>query len=468
MIRRLVLFGATGDLAGRFVMPALAALHAAQRLPGGFSLVASGRDGLSDDRFRDHASRRLREHARSIPVDSHDALLRATRYERADFGDSESISRAVHGDAGREPVAAYLATPPQTFEEAVRSLAAAPLPRGSRIVVEKPFGTDLRSAMALNALAARVLDVNDGVDLFRVDHVLGMATVQNLIGLRMANPVLEAVWNGAHVERVDILWEELLALEGRGAFYDQVGAAGDVIQNHVLQILSIVAMEPPPSVDAQHLRDAKASVLEATRPPSLSEMSAKTRRARYTAGLLADAYQGREHDVPDYVAEEGVDPDNDTETFAEVTLEIDTPRWVGTRFVLRAGKALKRKRKGVLIRFRPRPDRSSGGAVERAANQLWIGIDDSNEIRLELNGMASGPQHSRLPVAMTAPPPSSDLPPYGHVLMDVLAGGNARSVRGDEVEAAWRILTPVLDAWTSGLVPMEHYTAGSSGPAPRR
>lgn len=467
MIRRFVLFGATGDLAGRFVLPALAALHAAHKLPDGFSLVASGRQEFTDATFRHHASRRFAEHARSIPVESHDALLRAMRYERVDFGDTEDVAGVVRGVSAGEPVAAYLATPPQTFEEAVGSLAEARLPTGSRIVVEKPYGTDLRSARALNAMAARFLDVNDDVDLFRVDHVLGMATVQNLIGLRMANPVLEAVWNGAHVEQVDILWEELLALEGRGSFFDLVGTTRDVIQNHVLQILSIVAMEPPPSVDAQHLRDAKVSVLEAIRPPSTLEMRTKTRRARYTAGQLAGADPGRERDVPDYVAEEGVDPDNSTETFAEVTVEIDTPRWVGTRFVLRAGKALERKRKGVLVRFRLSPDRSSRGAAGSAANQLWIGIDDSNEICLELNGMTSGPQHSRLRVALTAPPPPSDLPPYGHVLLDVLAGGNTLSVRGDEAEAAWRVLTPVLDAWTKGLVPMEHYAAGSSGPVPR-
>jgi glucose-6-phosphate 1-dehydrogenase len=167
------------------------------------------------------------------------------------------------------------------------------------------------------------------------------------------------------------------------------------------------------------------------------------------------------------VAEEGVDPERSTETFAELAVEIDTPRWVGTRFVLRAGKALERKRKGVLICFRPRPNASSGEAAESTANQLWIGIDDANEIRLHLNGMAAGPQHSRLPVALTAPAPVTDLPPYGHVLLDVLAGGSTLSVRGDEVEAAWRLLAPVLDAWTKNLVPMEHYAAGSSGPLPR-
>ena len=281
--------------------------------------------------------------------------------------------------------------------------------------------------MRLNRVVAETFGAAAERVVFRVDHALGMATVQNLLALRRQDPVLAAVWNGEHVEHVEIRWEEDLALEGRAGYYDATGALVDVVQNHVLQVLCVVAMEPPVDAGEQALRDAKVAVLNAARARG-------SRRARYGAGRLGDRA------IPAYADENGVDPQRGTETFAEVGLSLDVPRWRGARFVLRAGKALARRRKEIVMRFR-------GG------DALRIGIDGPRDVALRLQG-----------VTLVGPPPASELPPYGHVLLDVLAGGSALSVRGDEAQAAWRVLTPVLEAWRAGRVPLEEYPAGSSGP----
>lgn len=379
MIRTLLLFGATGDLSRRFLLPALEPLGAAGRLPAGFRVVPAGRDELEDP---------------------------------------SKLQAALGGG----PVAAYLAVPPAVFGTAIETLATAGLPAGSRVVVEKPFGEGLESAEALNELAART-----GIDAYRVDHVLGMETTRRLLALRRAGTVLERLWSGEHVEQVEILWEETLALEGRAGYYDRAGALVDVLQSHMLQLLALVAMEPPADDD-----DVQARKLDVLRSVRLAE----SRRARYTAGRLAD---GR--DVPAYAEEEGVDPVRGTETFAEVTVELDHPRWRGTQFVLRAGKALPRRRKLALLRFR------SGGELE-------IGIDGPEDtvLRVPVRGD---------PLELRAPAHGDRLPAYANVLLDVLGGTSALSVSGDEAEQAWRVVAPVLAAWRGGDVPLEEYAAGS-------
>lgn len=380
MIRTLLLLGATGDLARRFLLPAVEALDAAGRLPAGFRVVAAGRRELEDPS-------RL-----------------ATSLEGA-------------------PVAAYLALPPAVFGTAIQTLAEVGLPGGSRVVVEKPFGQDLESAETLNALLRRT-----GIDAYRVDHLLGMETTRRLVALRREGTLLEQLWSSEHVDQVEILWEETLALEGRAGYYDHAGALVDVLQSHMLQLLALVAMEPPTDDDDLHAR--KLDVLRSVR------LGRESRRARYTAGRLAD---GRE--VPSYAEEEGVDPARGTETFAEVTLELDHPRWRGTRFVLRAGKALPRRRKLALLRFR------SGGGLE-------IGIDGPEDIVLRVPVMGET-------LELRSPERGDGLPAYANVLLDVLGGTTALSVGGSETEQAWRVVAPVLAAWRSGEVALEEYVAGS-------
>lgn len=464
MIDRLVLFGATGDLVGRYLLPALAALHASGRLPDGFQVVGAARTQLDDEGFRHAAAGELAEHAGDLHRDVREALVRCLRYLPVDLGDPASVARVI-GDEGR-PVVAYLALPPATYPMAVTTLAEVGLPDGSRVALEKPFGEDLDSAVALNGLVAEVAGAAGERAVFRIDHVLGLETVQNLLAMRLANRVLDAVWNAVHVEQVEILWEETLALEGRGGYFDKAGALVDMLQNHLLQILCFVAMEPPGGLDEHEVRDRKVELLRAVRPVAPDEVAWRSRRARYTAGRLVDG-----EEVPSYVDEDGVDPARDSETFAEVVLDIDNERWAGTRFVLRTAKALDRLRKEAVVRFRPAehsPFAAPGAAgVPAPVHELRIGLDGPDDIRFHLAGGSLGEDPGLQPLTLAAPPPPVTLPAYGHVLLDILDGGCRLSVRDDEAEESWRVVTPVLDAWADGRVPMEEYPAGSSGPPPR-
>jgi glucose-6-phosphate 1-dehydrogenase len=438
MISNLVLFGVSGDLAGRFLLPALAALRASGRLEEELTIVGTARQPWDEEEFREHAASRLAEHAGGVPAEHRDTLVQSLRYRPADVGDAHDVASVV-SLAGNGPVAAYLALPPRLFAASVTALGAAGLPEGSRVALEKPFGESLADAVELNGLLARTARAAGERAIFRVDHVLGMATVQNLLAMRRHDSLLASVWDAEHIDQIDVHWEEDLALEGRAGYYDGVGALKDVLQNHMLQILCLVAMEPPAGSGERELRDAKAAALRAARLPDPRH----TRRARYGAGRIG----GRA--IPAYIDEEGVDPERSTETFAEVAVEVHNPRWRGTRFLLRTGKALAVRRKEVVVRFRTE---EPGGAPDC----LRIGIDGPRDVALRLRGA--------LPINLTGPAPGSDLPPYGHVLLDLLSGGSTLSVRGDGAEEAWRVVEPVLAAWRDGLVPLEEYGAGSDGP----
>jgi glucose-6-phosphate 1-dehydrogenase len=487
VITRMLLFGATGDLAGRFLLPALARLQASGHIPEDFRVVGAAREGWDDAAFQRHAAQQLEDHAFDLSDAPCRSFIRCLRYRPVDFADldsvasvvaaaqwSDNLGAAADGGNGKgagadssrstESVVAYLALPAAVFPSAIEALGSVGLPAGSRIVLEKPFGEDLDSAIRLNQLLAQVVGVADERAVFRVDHVLGMATVQNLLAVRLANRVLEPVWNSAHIEEVELLWEETLGLEGRAGFYDRTGALKDVIQNHLLQVLCLVAMEPPVSLDERDLRDRKLDVLRSVRPLTESGV-AGTRRARYTAGRLSDAGGADGSVVPGYAEEEGIDPQRGTETFAEVTLEVENWRWSGTRFVLRTGKAMAARRKQAVLRFRAVPGLPFGdGARQPLANELRIGLDGPYDLTLSLTGTASGPPTHLAPLPFTAQLAAPELPAYSRVLMDVLAGDSTLSIRGDEAEQAWRILTPVIEAWAHGRVPLLEYPAGSSGP----
>jgi glucose-6-phosphate 1-dehydrogenase len=404
----------------------------------------------------------LHRYAAAVPPANRDALALATRYRQIDIDDPGSVGLLVADAASGEreaPIAAYLALPPSLFAPTVRALCTADLPPGSRIVVEKPFGEDLDSAVALNALLAQACGDAGEWGAFRVDHFLGLASVQNLLGMRLANRVLEPVWNSTHIEQIDVVWEETLGLEGRAAYYDQTGQLRDMIQNHLLQVLSLLTMEPPDALREPELRDRKVALLRSVRPPPPAKMAELTRRARYTAGRSGD------RELPSYVHEPGVDRERGTETLAEVTFDIDNERWTGTRFVVRTGKALSRPRMEVVARFRPVPQQtSSGDTPTPAPNELHIGLGEDDAIKLHLNGAAADAPPHLAPLTLTGQPPASSLPPYGRVLLDVLTGDSVLSVRGDEAEQAWRIVDPVLQAWAEDRVPMLEYEAGSTGP----
>ncbi|WP_042381901.1 glucose-6-phosphate dehydrogenase [Streptacidiphilus melanogenes] len=450
MIDRLVVFGATGDLSARYLLPGLAALHASGCLGAGFRLVGADRSSWDSGRFRAWAEEQLDRYGAEFPADARRAVADCAEFRRADVTEPADVAAAV---AGEGPVAVYLALPPALFPAAVTSLHRAGLPADSRIVLEKPFGENLDGAVELNRLLA---DLVPEPAVFRVDHFLAMTTVQNLLGIRLANRVLEPIWNSTHIAEVDIVWDETLALEGRAGYYDGVGALKDMLQNHLLQLLCLVAMEPPVSLDERDLRNRKVDVLRSVRPLTEADALRRTRRARYTAGRI----DGRA--VPSYAAEDGVDPARRTETFAEVELELDNWRWSGTVFRLRSGKALGADRKEVAVRFRPVPHLPFGEDEEAAPNLLCFGLDPE-DLTLQLTGTGAH-THTLAPLTLQARMQPPELPAYGRLLLDVLTGNPALSIRGDEAEEAWRILAPVLSAWNRDLVPLQEYPAGSAGP----
>jgi glucose-6-phosphate 1-dehydrogenase len=452
VISRLAIFGATGDLTARYLLPGLAALQAGGHLGDGLEVTGAGREEWDTGQFQRWAADQLGRHAGEIPVAARQAVVSAARYCQADVADPAGVAAVIEGD---EPVAAYLALPPAVFPVAVSALHKAGLPEGSRIVLEKPFGEDLRTAVELNRLLAGLVPEQA---VFRVDHFLAMTTVQNVLGTRLANRVLEPIWNATHIAEVDIVWDESLGLEGRAGYYDGVGALKDMVQNHLLQLLCLVAMEPPVSLGERDLRDRKMDVLRSVRPLTEAGVVRRTRRARYLAGRLGD------RDVPAYADEAGVHPGHRTETFAEIELELDNWRWPGTIFRLRTGKALGRDRKEVAVRFRPVPHLPFAHTGDELPNVLRFGLEPE-DVTLHLTGIGAH-AHSLVPLTLAARLDPPELPAYGRLLLDVLTGNAALSIRGDEAEEAWRVVEPVLAAWSNDLVPLQEYPAGSDGPGP--
>jgi glucose-6-phosphate 1-dehydrogenase len=292
--------------------------------------------------------------------------------------------------------------------------------------------------------------------VFRVDHFLAKQTVVNLLGLRFANRVFEPLWSAAHVASVDIVFDETLGLEGRAAYYDKAGALRDMLQNHLLQVLALVVMEPPTSLRARDLRDRKVDALRAVQPAG--DPAQTSRRGRYVAGSVA----GRA--LPSYADEEGVDPSRQTETFAELELRVDNWRWAGVPFRLRSGKAMSADRSEVVLTFRPVPHlpfATDGAPVP--PNELRLSLKP-DRVALSLNVNGPGDPFDLETADLALQLPDRELTPYALLLADVFERDPSLSIRGDEAEESWRIVEPVLAAWADGRVPLEEYVAGSDGP----
>lgn len=446
-----MILGGSGDLAGRYLLPALAELHRAGTLPAGLTIVGAGRHDWSDQQFRHHGGRQLNQHGSGAPAGFLDRL----RWRTADASTPADLRDLV---AYAGPAVFYLALPPAVYPSTVDALVAAEPPEGTRLVVEKPFGTDLDSARDLNRRIARGFNERS---VFRVDHVLARQTVLNLLGLRFGNRVFEPVWNHAHVAAVEIVWDETLGLEGRAGYYDHTGALRDMLQNHLLQLLALVAMEPPFDLGEQDLRDRKVDLLRATRPATAAEAAPPSVRARYTAGTV----DGRE--LPDYVAEEGVDAERQTETYVEATLLIDNWRWAGVPFRLRSGKALARDRAEIVLHFRPVPNLPFHDPEQAVPNRLRLALGP-DEIRLDLNLNGPGDPFRLRPATLDLRLESPELSAYARLLMDILAGDPTLSIRDDEAELSWRIVEPILTSWNDAQVPLLTYPAGSAGPTGTR
>ena len=447
----LVILGASGDLTHRLLLPGLGTLLRA-RPDLDVKLVGAAFEALDEAEWRKRVSEALADGG--CRVERAEQMASETRYAQLDVTDPAAMSAflAEVDEAGR-PIVLYFALPPAISQKACGVLAGLDLPEGLRLAIEKPFGSSLASAQEFNKLLASVVPEDQ---IFRVDHYLGKATVLNLLGIRFGNRIFEPVWNANNIERVEIIADEQLALEGRAGYYDGAGALKDMIQSHLLLVMAIFAMEEPANIDAVELRDLMVHSLRATKVWS-GEGEVPSRRARYTAGSI----DGRE--VPDYTAEEGVDASRNTETLAQVTVEICNARWAGVPFRLRSGKALGDGFRGIVVKFKPVAHLPGGFHNGAEPNLMVIGFAPET-IGLSVTTNAEGDRWDLEQTTLGTELSESPIRPYGEILDGILSGDPLLSVRGDIAEECWRILTPVLDSWASGEVPLDEYTAGSYGP----
>ncbi|WP_296130535.1 glucose-6-phosphate dehydrogenase [Pseudomonas sp. Ga0074129] len=458
----MLVFGGTGDLALHKLLPALYHLHRAGRLHGDTRILALARSHLTRGAFQALAERHCRAQVARNDFDNDTWAGFAARldYFAMDASQSADFGRLAKrlGDDPERVRIYYLATAPDLFEDIASHLKIASLagPK-TRIVLEKPIGHSLESAQAINAAIGAVFDESR---VFRIDHYLGKETVQNLMALRFANALFEPVWRAGHIDHVQISVCETLGVENRGAYYEKAGAMRDMIQNHLLQLLCLVAMEAPVRFDAEAVRNEKVKILEALKPISGLDVQDKTVRGQYTAGKIG----GQE--VPAYYFEKNVDNDSDTETFVAVQAEIDNWRWAGVPFYLRTGKRLARKTSEILIQFKPVPHQLFGGGE---ANRLLIRLQPEERISLQLMGKSPGKGMHLQPVELDlnladAFHKQRRWDAYERLLLDVIEGDSTLFMRRDEVEAAWGWVDPIIKGWDQHYQSPRPYPAGSDGP----
>ncbi len=479
-----VIFGASGDLTARKLMPALYALAEQKLLPRCFATVGVARRALGNEGFR----RRMREavgrfsRLGAVRDDVWAPLAENMHYLATSFDDSKGyldlrdLLAQVDQTCGTEGNHLfYLATPPTAYAGIVRSLGEAGLakPDGNgkgwtRIIVEKPFGRDLGSAQELNRQALSVFRERH---VYRIDHYLGKETVQNILAFRFGNSIFEPLWNRRYMDHVQLTVAEDLGAEGRGEYYDRAGALRDMVQNHMLQLLSLVAMEPPAAFDAEAIRDEKVKLLRAVRRIPLERVRAQTVRGQYTAGTIG------QRTLVGYREESGVARDSTTETYAALRLTIDNWRWAGVPFYLRTGKALAKRLTEVTIQYREPPlllfehaaHPNHEGPDRLGPNRLSLRIQPDERIMLRFGLKPPGEHMSLIPVVMDfgyregfgAQPPEA----YERLLLDAMRGDSTLFLRGDEAEAAWSLVTPILEAWAGDAKDLTSYPAGSWGPA---
>ncbi|SEN16330.1 glucose-6-phosphate 1-dehydrogenase [Luteibacter sp. UNCMF331Sha3.1] len=465
-----VIFGATGDLTMRKLLPALYRRFAEGQVPADSRIVGTARSPLDDASYRERARKALGEHVRAdelvdATVDRFLAMVHYVSLNGADpTGNWEGLKTLLA--SGPAPDARvrvfYLATAPDLYGDIARNVDEKGLRTDtSRIVLEKPIGTDLETARKVNEGVGRHFPENS---IFRIDHYLGKEAVQNIIALRFANPMLERMWDHESIEYVQITAAETVGLEGRGGYYDGSGALRDMIQNHLLQVLTVVAMERPASLEADALRDEKVRVLTSLKPLDRTNLRANVSRGQYVAGTAG----GRT--VPAYREELPGETPSNTETFVALKAEIDTPRWRGVPFYLRSGKRMPEKVTEVVIQFRAGEPGLFGEA--RPGSRLVIRVQPNESVTLPLfvkqPGNSFGLDEVDALSRLGEPDRIRYRDSYEGLMLDAVKGSPALFVRKDETEAAWRWVTPILEGWRDDTVGPDTYEAGTWGPESAR
>ncbi|TVQ36972.1 MAG: glucose-6-phosphate dehydrogenase [Spirochaetaceae bacterium] len=456
-----VIFGVTGDLTRRKLLPALFALY--RKGVSRLGVIGFARRDWQTEGLRQRAGEILRD-APDATDEQRAAFVNQLSYVRSTFDETagyRELARQLPKDGDR---LFYLSTPPESYEAIIRNLGEAGLNRpggGSiRVVVEKPFGRDLESARRLNRLLA---DYFDEQQIYRIDHYLGKETVQNIMLLRFGNGIFEPLWNHRYVEHIQITVSERLGVEGRGNYYDSAGALRDMVQNHMFQLLSLTAMEPPIDLQADSIRDEKVKVVRAIGPIAPSELDTHTCRGQYSSGYSDGTA------VPGYMQEDGVPPDSRTETFVAIKLFVNNWRWSGVPFYLRTGKRLRRKVSEIAVTFRTPPlELYSNRHPTMTRNTLIIRIQPEEGITLTVNTKIPGYTTDMRPVnvdfAYGSAFGESTLEAYERLLFDALVGDSTLYTRRDEIEASWRFITQLLEGWQNSQSRPQLYEPGSSGP----
>ena len=469
----LTIFGATGDLAKRKLLPAIYNLAHEGALPERFNLIGSSRGQMSDDDFRQMARESIQQFSRRGPDEKVlDALLAHVRYVAGSFDDPQVYEQLAVCNTTFDDDAGiafnrvyYLSTAPAFFPVIVGKLGEHGLDHNEgsdvRVVIEKPIGTNLEEAKDLNCA---VLDVLDEKQVYRIDHYLGKETVHNMLAFRFANGVFEAIWNRNYIDYVQITAAEDIGIGTRAGYYDSSGALRDLVQNHMLQLLTLLCMEPPVAFSADEVRDEKVKVLHAIHPPAPSDVPKMAVRAQYAAGVSGG------EDAKGYLEEEGVPDDSITETYAALRLEVDNWRWAGVPIYMRTGKRLARKVTEIAVTLKPVPHLAfqQDGSVGVQPNQIVMTMQPNEGVSISLGAKIPGTRMRIRPVNMQflyGTAFMSESPEaYERLIMDAMRGDATLFTRDDEVEAQWRIVDPILAAWSSTPGPIPQYPAGSSGP----
>ena len=470
----LIIFGGTGDLAQRKLLPAIYNLAHEGALPEQFELIGIARGDLGDEEYREQAREAIERFSRRRPdPDVLKGLLASFHYVRGSFDDEEVFRRIsetltaldqVHGEPLNRVF--YLSTAPEFYPVVTQQLGKSGLNQAPgadvRVVIEKPFGYNLASAVRLND---EVLEYLDESQVFRIDHYLGKETVQNLMALRFANALFEPVWNRNYIDYVQITAAEDVGIGGRASYYEGAGALRDLVQNHMLQLLALLTMEPPIAFEANRLRDEKLKVLEAIVPPSLEDVPKMAVRAQYGPGVVGGRL------LPGYREEKGVAPDSRTETYAALRLQVSNWRWAGVPFYLRTGKRLARKVTEIAVTLKPVPHLAfqSTGSVGVQPNQIILTVQPDEGVTVSLGAKIPGTKMRIRPVNMEFHYGTAFLSQspeaYERLILDAMRGDATLFTRNDEVEALWAIVDPILNAWaedTSSEIPQ--YEPGSAGP----